>query len=145
MANTINYGGTLILTNTGGTVNGTKTYKLFQANTINAGSGFTVITQAIAGVSYDLSQLNTAGTVTLTGPGAPVTPTNIVFQVSSNQLELSWPPSYIAWTLVTNANVANTNTWFPYLPLTSGNTNRVFVTINPALSNVFYQLRLPQP
>ena len=139
VANTINYGGTLVLTNTGGSVVGTHVYQLF-SGTLN-GSFSTVVTQAIAGVTWDLSALNSSGQVSLVGPTVNTTPTNIVLTASGNQLTLHWPDDHKGWTLFTNASgIADSGAWFPYPG--SDATNEVVVTYDPAKTNVFFQLRL---
>jgi hypothetical protein len=140
VAPTITYGGTLVLTNLGA-VTGTKTYQLFSATTINPGFA-SVVTQDLAGVTWDLSQLGANGTVTLIGPaGPPTTPTNIVFSLAGGQLSLEWPLNYTGWELQSNAvSVAESASWFAVPD--SALTNRVFMTIDPAQANVYYRLRL---
>ena len=69
-------------------------------------------------------------------------PTNIVFSVNGNNLNLSWPADHKGWTLQTNSvNLANTNYWFPY-PGSAALTN-VVITIDPTKANVFYRLVYP--
>jgi hypothetical protein len=64
---------------------------------------------------------------------------NIIYSVSGKTLNLYWPADHLGWTLQTNSvNVANDNYWFPY-PGSAALTN-VTITINPAITNVFYRL-----
>ncbi len=73
--------------------------------------------------------------------GIPVntTPTNIVASASGSQLTLQWPRDHTGWTLESNSiSVSNPNDWFAVPGSTT--TNIFIITINPALSNVFYRM-----
>jgi fibronectin-binding autotransporter adhesin len=140
IAPSIVYGGTLNLVTNGNPVTGTRTYKLFQGSL--SGTFSTITTQAIAGVTWDLSTLNSAGTVTVTGPaGPPTTPTNITVSISGSQLTLSWPSNYTGWTLQTNAaGVDSPTNWFAY-PGSTG-TNQITVNIDKTKKNVYYRMQI---
>ncbi|MGA2248506.1 MAG: glycosyl hydrolase family 79 C-terminal domain-containing protein, partial [Verrucomicrobiota bacterium] len=74
----------------------------------------------------------------------PVLPegTNIMFTVTGNQLELSWPSHYTGWLLQSNqVSLAAGSMWFA-MPESTG-TNHVQITIEPGKANVFYRLMLP--
>jgi len=136
----INYGGgTLILTNLGN-LTGTNVFQLFSGGI--SGAFANVITQNLSGVTWNLSQLNVDGTITVVGPaGVSTTPTNITASVSGNQLDLQWPESHTGWELQTNAvSITSPNSWFVYPP--SLTTNRVVLTIDPTKPNVYYRLHL---
>jgi hypothetical protein len=146
VAATINLGGTLVLTNLGASLNGTNVFQLF-TGTLN-GSFANVITQSIAGVTWDLSQLNTLGRVTTIGPaGPPTTPPTMGFSVSGGSLDLSWPASHIGWELrLQTNNLAqgfSTNPADWAIVPNSTTTNRVIVTIDAARPTEFYRLVLP--
>lgn len=135
----INYsGGTLILTNLGN-LTGSNVFQLFSGGI--SGTFANVITQNLSGVTWNLSQLNVNGTITIVGPpGVNTTPTNITASVAGNQLDLQWPADHTGWELQTNAvSVADANSWFVYPP--SLTTNRVLLTIDPTKPNVYYRLR----
>jgi hypothetical protein len=70
-----------------------------------------------------------------------VTPPEIAFHVTGNQLILRWPTNYAGWLLESNSiGVASPN-WFPVPG--SGNMNRVQMTIQTGQNNVFYRLSPP--
>jgi autotransporter-associated beta strand protein len=138
---TINYGGTLVLTNSGGPVSGTRVYTLFQGS-IGASQFSSVVTQAIAGVSWDVSQLNANGTVTLVGAAVNPNPTNIVATVSGNQLTLDWPDSHAGWILETNAvGITASASWFPWPG--SESMSQLVLDLDTTKTNVFFRLRRP--
>ena len=67
------------------------------------------------------------------------TPTNIVTSVSGRQLTLQWPQDHTGWTLQSNSiGLSNPSNWFVVPGSTT--TNKVIITINSALSNVFYRM-----
>lgn len=68
--------------------------------------------------------------------------TNIMFSVTGNQLELSWPSNYSGWSLQSNATaLAGSSGWF-MVPGSAG-TNQMQIKIEPGETNVFYRLILP--
>jgi len=73
----------------------------------------------------------------------PVVPgTNIVFSVTGNLLDLSWPSNYTGWLLQSNsAGLATSNAWFAVPGSTASNS--VQITIDPSLTNVFYRMIQP--
>lgn len=136
----ITYGGTLILTNIGGNIFGTNTFQLFSGTL--GGSFANVITQEIAGVTWDLSALNTSGTVTLIGPNVNPEPTNMVFSVSGGMLNISWPSDHTGWTLQAQTNSLNvglSSNWADVPGSTA--TNAMSFSIDPANGSVFYRLK----
>jgi len=147
VAANITYGGTLVLTNIGASLNGTNTFQLF-SGTLN-GSFASVITQDIAGVTWDLSELNSQGRITTIGPaGPPTTPPTMEFGVSGgNTLTLTWPPSHTGWQLQVQTNnlpqgiSTNPADWSPVANSTT--TNQVSVSIDSAKTTEFYRLVLP--
>jgi autotransporter-associated beta strand protein len=75
-------------------------------------------------------------------PGLPGIGTNLMFSVTSNQLNLNWPTNYIGWLLQSNSiNLANTNFWFTVPG--SAVSNGVQVTIDPSKANMFYRMAHP--
>jgi autotransporter-associated beta strand protein len=139
-ATRITYGGTLNLTNIGGAINGTHTFQLFSGAL--SGTFASVITQQISGVTWDLSKLNTEGSIILVGPmGVSTTPTNLTAVVAGNTLQLSWPASHLGWQLQMQTNslsVGLSTNWIPVADSTA--TNKVVFTIDPAIGTVFFRL-----
>ena len=71
-----------------------------------------------------------------------LTPTNIVFSLNGNVLDLSWAADHIGWTLQTNGvSLLSTNSWFAYP--NSAATNHVFITIDPTRSSLYFRLIAP--
>jgi hypothetical protein len=71
-------------------------------------------------------------------------PTNIVFQLSGNQLTLGWPSNYTGWRLQAQTNpltIGLSSNWFD-VPGSSA-TNQVIMPVNPANGTVFYRLLYP--
>lgn len=69
-------------------------------------------------------------------------PTNMSFSLTGNTFNLSWPATHLGWYAQSNSvDLANTNDWFD-VPGSQNVTNLV-ITINPAVTNVFYRLRYP--
>ena len=69
------------------------------------------------------------------------TPTNIVFSLTGNSLDLSWPADHIGWYLQmqTNAPTVGLSRNWVTVP-GSSTTNHIVLTINPANGSVFSRL-----
>jgi Concanavalin A-like lectin/glucanases superfamily len=74
-------------------------------------------------------------------PGISINPTNIVFSVNGNQLNLSWPADHLGWTLQaqTNRLSVGINTNWVNVSGSSSVTN-VIIPINLTNGCVFYRL-----
>ncbi len=72
------------------------------------------------------------------------TPTDIIVQASSGQLQLSWPLDHLGWSLQiqTNSLSAGLGTNWTVLP-NSQFTNQIFIPVNPANGSVFLRLIYP--
>ncbi len=141
-AASITYGGTLVITNVG-SITGTNTFQLFSGTL--AGTFTSVVTPSIPDVTWDTSNLNVNGTITVTGPpGVDTTPTNIVTSVSGGVMTLTWPESHIGWRLQSQTNSLNvglSNNWVD-VP-NSAATNRVDLPIGLDNGAVFFRLVYP--
>jgi autotransporter-associated beta strand protein len=83
---------------------------------------------------------NGAGSLTVLGSIAS-NPTNITFSVSGTTLTLAWPADHLGWIAQSNSvGLLNTN-WFDVPNSQTG--TQINVSLNPALTNVFYRLRHP--
>ena len=140
---TLTAGGTLTVTNIGGTLTNGTIFTLFN----QAAPGFT--TTLPAGYVWT-DNIGTAGAITLVSGGISLvntTPTNITSSVSGSTLTLSWPSDHTGWSLQTQTNTLAvgltpaTNTWFNVSG--SSATNSVSVTIDPLQPTVFYRLVYP--
>lgn len=93
---------------------------------------------------FDIGGLASSATLSIyVGNPVPTTPTNLVWTVASGtNLNLSWPPGYIGWTLQSNSvGLAATGSWFAVSE--SSSTNQISLPINSSASNVFYRLVYP--
>jgi fibronectin-binding autotransporter adhesin len=140
---TVTYGGTLSLTNLGGSLSSNSVFKLF--NAAGYSGAFTDISPALPapGFAWDTNTLTTDGTLRIVQT-ASSTPTNINFQMSGNQLTLSWPTNYTGWRLQTQTNnlAAGLGTNWVDVP-GSTLTNQETFTIDPASGAIFYRMVFP--
>jgi autotransporter-associated beta strand protein len=145
VANSINYGGTLIVTNIGADLVAGDTFTLISAPT-RGGSFASISLPTLNSGLFWTNRLGTDGTLSVgsTGPTVDPSPIDITFVAADNTLDMSWPSSHIGWDLQSNSvDIANPNFWFT-LP-GSAATNRVIITVDPAKTNVFYRMHLQLP
>ena len=133
--------------NTGSTL-ATGSYKLIsKAATGNlglvTGTAPAAVTVAGNGAAGSASLQITNGQLNLVvSPSLPGTGTNLLFSVSGNQLNLSWPTNYAGWLLQSNSvNLASSNYWFTVPG--SAASNRLQIIIAPGNANVFYRMAHP--
>jgi autotransporter-associated beta strand protein len=139
-ASAINYGGTLSLSFTNGTLHGGDNFRLFSAGSYNGSfSGISPLTPG-PGLGWNTSLLNVSGILAV-AQLVNTTPTNIVYSRTGNSLDLSWPPDHIGWYLQvqTNAPTGGLSSNWVTVP-GSSTTNHVILTINPANGSVFSRL-----
>jgi hypothetical protein len=143
-AASIVYSGTLVLTNVGD-ITGTNTFQLFSGALSQNFAN--VITQSLAGVTWDLSQLTVNGSVTLTGPasvGPDPTPTEIAVSLANGELTLSWPETHLGWRLQVQTNslgVGLSDNWVDVDG--SAEDTSVTVPVGDEEQAVFYRMILP--
>jgi hypothetical protein len=145
---TLTYGGSLIVTNLGGTLAAGDTYKLFNFSG-SSGSFASVTLPPLAGGLGWTNKLSVDGSIGViaVGPVIPTTPTNLTLSVSGGNLTLSWPSNYVGWILQSQTNARSvglkpaTNNWFDVAgsdTLTSTN-----LPVSPVQPTVFFRLRYP--
>ena len=152
-----------IITNGGMTLSGSTVFKVKNTGTqLSAGGRYKIIARAATGnvglvagpvpasVTVGGNGAANAAALQITGgelylnvaPNLPDTGTNILFSVSGNQFNLTWPSNYIGWLLQSNsASLANTSYWFAVPGSTA--TNCVQITIDTSKKNVFYRMVFP--
>ena len=148
--NTTVNGGTLIITQPTFATNSTVTVAGGAFLQLDFSATNTVAGLVLNGVSqapgiYD----STSGSPNITGSGAlnvvPLVasnPTNIIYSVSGNTLNLSWPADHLGWLLQSNSiNLAISNDWFD-ITNTATVTN-YSITVDATMTNVFYRMRKP--
>ena len=74
----------------------------------------------------------------MVGSGVNPSRTNIVMNVSGNQLTLTWPADHTGWTLQSQTN-GLTGTWYDVAGSTT--THQMILTINPTNPAVFYRMK----
>ena len=128
------YGGTLALTNLGGTLAGGDTFKLFSAATV-AGNFSAVAGSPGTGLTWRFNPTNGVLTVYST------VPTNLVANFATNVLNFSWPADHRGWTLQVQTNALSQGLGTNWISLpASATTNRFTTTIGSTNGAVFYRL-----
>ena len=93
--------------------------------------------------AIDINQIN----VLTTGPvptGPSLVPTNLVSQLTGNQLQLSWPQDHLGWRLQIQTNNLGTGLGTNWVTVpNSTNATSANFTINPANGSVFLRLVYP--
>ncbi|MGH7952025.1 MAG: beta strand repeat-containing protein [Limisphaerales bacterium] len=112
------------------------------------GDGFSALNLAslptdVSGyLSNDTANASVDLVITAAPPAINPNPTNILINVSGNQLTLSWPSDHIGWLLQSNSvGLINTDAWFTVSG--SAGTNHLNLTVDAAKTNVFYRLLKP--
>ena len=134
-ASALGVGDYLLITNTSGGITGS-----FASGVTVGGAGLAPSLSATIVTTVNAVTLHVASAA----PAYPSTGTNITFTpiTGGNTFDLTWPAEYIGWQLQSNAvDVSLTNYWF--LVPGSTTTNKVTITINPSLPNVFYRMQHP--
>lgn len=135
----INYGGTLVVTNLGGSFQGGEAYPLFPPVAYTGKFAETNLPPLSAGLRWVWNP--DTGVLTVAPPTA-TTLTNLVYHVNGDVLSLGWPESHRGWILQSNAvSVAEAAGWFD-IP-DSQSATRLTITNNPTIPNVFFRLRQP--
>jgi autotransporter-associated beta strand protein len=143
---TIICGGKLVVTNVnlGLPLAEGDAFSLFTGFGTFSGGPFTIVPPTPgSGLAWNTSTLTTDGTLRVAA-AANTTRTNLIAQVVSGQLDLSWPADHTGWRLQVQSNsikVGLSNNWVD-VPGASG-TNHVIVPINPANGAVFYRMAYP--
>jgi uncharacterized protein with beta-barrel porin domain len=140
---TLNYGGTLLVTNLGGTLVPGDSFVLSSAASWSG--NFTAISNApgLLGPQMIWNFNPTNGTLSVVQTVA-MNPTNLTFTVASNALVLSWPADHTGWRLQVQTNalaVGLASNWTEVAGSTG--TNQVSLGITPATGTVFYRLASP--
>jgi fibronectin-binding autotransporter adhesin len=134
---TVNYGGTLIVSNTAGALTPGQTFSLF--STAGHNGNFASLQSAGGAATWNFDPAS--GVLTVVSVVA-TPPTNISYAISGNALSLTWPASHLGWFAQSNSvSVANPQAWYD-IPGSQLGTN-LNLQVNPAMGNVFYRLRKP--
>jgi autotransporter-associated beta strand protein len=139
----LNYGGTLVITNTGAELQVGDTFKLFEASSYNG--SFSIVSQTPNQiVTWNTANLTVDGTISVAtvAPAVNTTPVPIAFGTTGNTLNLSWPPDHLGWTLQSNVvSVVSSANWYPVAG--SASVTNLSLTMDPTKTNVFFRLVYP--
>ena len=136
---TLNYGGALIITNTGGPLVAGDAFTLFSGPSRIGAFAATNLPALAPGLGWNF---DSAGGVLNVVQTVAVNPTNIVTSVAGSTLSLSWPPDHIGWSLQSNAvSLVATDAWFTVPG--SAATNQMSFDVDIAQTNVFFRLTWP--
>ncbi len=128
--------GTITITNLGGVLQVGDTFALF--NKAVVGGNTLIVTGAGANWTNKLAFNGTVAVLS----SVPTTPTNLTFSVAGSTLTVSWPASYLGWSLQSNAvSLSSTSGWF-VVPGSAATTSMNF-TANATKTNVFYRMVYP--
>ena len=126
-------------------------YSMVDSGITNANNRLTTLGVKLPAQGSPVGYLtNNAGNASidlvLTSGPAPVNtdPATANFQAvtGSGSMQFTWAPDHLGWQLYTNAvSLTAPGSWFP-VPGSSFVTN-LTISINPAMTNVFFQLRYP--
>jgi autotransporter-associated beta strand protein len=132
-----NYGGTLIITNSAGTLTENQTFQIFSAGARNG--TFSAVQSADGAATFEFNP--DTGIVKVISTMA-TTPTNIVFKLDANMLSLEWPGSHLGWYVQSNSvGIADQGAWYD-VPASQQTTN-LNITVDLSVGNVFYRMRRP--
>ena len=145
---TVLYGGTLAVTNLGGTLAVGDTFKLFSAQSYQ-GSFATLALPALgANLAWSNSlAVNGSLQVVTNPPAVNLAPTNLVATLAGNSLTLQWPADHTGWRLLVQTNnlslgiSSNTNDWTTVSG--SAATNQEIIAVDPTKPTEFYRLVYP--
>ena len=135
----LTFGGTLVVSNLAGTIAVGDKFKLFQAGSINGSFSVYRLPTLTANLAWNTNSLST-GILSV----VQTSPTNLVWQINSTNLNLSWPAGYIGWRLQVQTNALNaglSTNWFDVS--SASQTNNVTLPIDGTKGSVFYRLVFP--
>jgi hypothetical protein len=135
----VTYGGTLSVTNRGGTLALGNAFQLFSNSGAVAGNFSATNLPALgAGLAWNW---NPGSGVLSVVSGLATNPTNITATLNGNQLVLSWPADHLGWILQSQTNSLATGLGTNWVNVpNSTSVDTVTNTIDPAQGSVFYRL-----
>ena len=136
-ADTVSYGGTLVVTNLAGTLAAGDTFKLFAAGSHSNNFAGVVLLGSTLKAQFDPA----SGMLSIV-PGTASAPTNIAFSFGGGLLSLSWPGSHLGWYAQSNSvSIVDSNAWHD-IPGSQSVTS-LDIPVEPTAPKVFYRLRNP--
>ena len=136
---TLTFGGTLVVSNLAGALAAGDRFILFQAGSINGSFTAYSLPPLAANLAWNTNNL-TSGVLSV----VQTTPTNLVWNVSGTNLNLSWPTGYIGWRLQVQTNSLNAGLGTNWVDVSGSSlTNNVALPVGTTLPMEFYRLLYP--
>ncbi len=135
----LTFGGTLVVSNLSGSLAAGDKFKLFQAGSINNSFASYNLPTLTANLAWNTNNLS-SGILSV----VQTAPTNLVWQISNTNLNLSWPSSYTGWRLQVQTNALNAGlgtNWFDVAG--ASQTNNMTLPVDSTKGSVFYRLIFP--
>lgn len=134
---TLNYSGTLAVTNLSGSLAGGDTFRLFSAASYT-GNFSSIAGSPGAGLDWKFTPAN--GMLTLFS----TVPTSLNVSVTNGSLEMSWPADHLGWTLQVQTNDLITGLGTNWFSVSNTAASTQFTApMDPASPSVFYRLVYP--
>jgi len=135
----LTYGGTLVVTNAGGTLAYGDTFQLFQAASFSGSFASLSLPPLASGLTWDGSQLSSGRLIVNTAtPSAPPAPSGLSFVVlTPTQLRLEWNATLAAQTYAVKRATTLAG---PYTPVATGLTGTSFVQSGLAAGTTYYYI-----
>ena len=135
----LSYGGTLIVTNAGGSLAAGDAFTLFSAASRSGAFAATNLPPLGPGLGWNFN--STSGVLSVIQTVATY-PTNLVALMTGNTVSLSWPSEHTGWSLQSNAvSLVATDAWFTVPG--SAATNQMSFNADLAATNLFFRLAFP--
>jgi hypothetical protein len=145
VAGTINYGGTLVVTNIGAVLQVNDTFQLFPS-AVTAFGSINIATTDATGNTYTWdNKIAVDGSIKVLSvtPALNPNPPQLLVSVSGNTLNLGWPTNR-GWILQSNSvSLTTANSWFPYPEDGSVTVTNAAVQIDSSKTNVFFRMLKP--
>ena len=132
-------GGTLVVTNLGGTLAAGDRFTLFQAGTLSGAFSSNSLPLLNAGLAWNTANL-TNGVVSVVS----TQPTNLIWNATGTTLNVTWPAGYIGWRLQVQTNTPNAGLGTNWLEVPGTRLTNYFVLpVDATQGSVFYRLIFP--
>ena len=136
---TVNYGGTLIVTNFNGALALGETFQLFKAGVYN-GAFSNLTLPVLAGGRAWTNRLNVDGSLAIYSANPPWLSCQIT---NGNSLRFSWPNGYASYRLQSQTNSLNSGLGTNWTDVSGATSSPVLIPINNANGSVFFRMVSP--
>jgi autotransporter-associated beta strand protein len=135
----LTFGGTLVVTNLAGTLAVGDSFRLFQAGSFSGSFSSASLPALGTGLAWNTANL-TNGVLSVVSTVS----TNLVWNVSGTNLNLSWPSDHTGWRLQVQTNTLNAGLGTNWVDVSgSPLTNGMALPVDVTRGSVFYRLIFP--